>query len=118
MPRSQREFLSSDSQHHGSFIPEYSPEESCMFCASYDFSTHFTPIYALVQLFIYHSAHNNIVSSYDVKSMFSLRAWFRIVDGPNHALDGGVEDEVGVVIKSNQVADECATIGCDYADTL
>lgn len=77
---------------------------------------HLHPIDTRIQLLIHQPTHRHVLPSYQVQPVFDLRAGFLVVGGPDDALDGVREDEVGELVAGEEEAGEGAAVGGEDED--
>lgn len=76
------------------------------------------PIDAFVQLFIYQSAHRDVITAQDEEAMFEFRAPFRVIGWSNDSFDRIGKDDIGHLVARDQFADKRAAINSYDKDLL
>jgi hypothetical protein len=89
-----------------------------VFGGTYDLSSDFAPIDAVVKFFVDKAAYGNVVPSYQIEAMTDLRTWFRIVSRADDALNSVIKDYVGDLVARKESPNQRSAVHRDYEHFL
>lgn len=89
-----------------------------MFRAANHTALDFRPVDLRVDVLIDLAYHRDVVAAHEIQAVGDLGGRFWVVGGPDDALDGLAEDEVGLLVEGLEDTCEGAAVGCEEEDFL